>query len=751
MFLFSATIIIALIIGLGIYLSVRFFEINSLGQRLTLSGVLFASFTALAVIFAATNDFEAAELSIYDLMVRQRGKRELRPEIVICSVDNKTRLALKSVDPIPRKYMAQVITNLTDAGAMVISLDYTFSRPNIPGTKELAEAISNSNVVLAMSVQSGQSYFSDNLFREGAIAEGMINVYPDPDSSMRRMEFLRYMKSSETPGEWEYYPAFSIASLLAYLQIDNADHVRGIYDDNPEIRFDVYEQKIVGQDEEGFDIIELGKLEQTLRIPISGFFINYVGPPGTVSNIPFSDALSGNFDNSRVDGKIVFIGDTRQAGSDVFPTPFNMKKSGAKKGAFERRDQKQMPGIEVHANALSTILDANEPPGSKRYSPYLTWFDGPWFIAFLIAFGVALGVIFCFLRLPIFLNVIFFAAITGGGFLISRWLFAFHNNIFVPTVPVVFLIAANFVGGTFLHWLLDRMRNKLIIGQWGRYMSKNIVEKIVSGELTVNTAGHEKELTLLFSDIRGFTTASEGLGPEGIARLLNAFFNRMITCVFDSDGTMDKLMGDCIMAFWNDPVSQPDHRKRACETALNMMEELRKFNSENPVPGADKVNIGIGLNSGPATVGDLGADFYSDYTALGDTVNTAARLEGINKYYRSNIIISNDTHEPVKEHFEARHIDTIRVKGRTKPVEIFELICRKGELSEEKKKQLESFEAAWEIYKTRDWEAAHHMFTEHLKSFPDDGPAQTLLERADTYRRTPPPKNWDGVYDFETK
>ncbi|TET35010.1 MAG: adenylate/guanylate cyclase domain-containing protein [Planctomycetota bacterium] len=754
-YLTFAFIVIGAVLGFGIYFAVRFLELNSFAQRVSLAVTLVVSFTALALLFAAGDIFKSAELNIYDLQMRNRGPRKPHPDIVICAVDDITRKDLKSVDPVPRGMMAKVITNLAEAGASAISLDYTFSRDSQPGSKELATAIEESYcTILAMSIQGSRMHFSDNIFQSGAMGQGMINVRPDNDGTMRRIAFV----VSEKKENRTRFPIFTLETLRVHLGISNSAHINGIEEDVDEagkdildVIYSVYEEKEIGQDDEGYPIIEYGKLLGQYIISRDGFLINYVGPAHSFRRLSFSNVLEGKFNSSLVDGKMVLLGDTRLAGGDVFNTPFNVESVTEYGKGMKSKKLEQMPGIEVHANILATIMDANEKKDSERYMPYQRRFSGNWYYFYLLVLGLVLGILFCFLKLPVYVNVGMFVVVGVSLFYTSVKLFSFKNNIFMPLVPTTFLLGANFMGGSVLHWLLDRMRTRSVIGQWGRYMSKNIVEKIVSGQLTVNTAGHEKELTLLFSDIRGFTTASEGLGPEGIARLLNAFFNRMITCVFDSEGTMDKLMGDCIMAFWNDPVSQPDHRKRACETALNMMEELRNFNAENPVPGADKVNIGIGLNSGPATVGDLGADFYSDYTALGDTVNTASRLEGINKYYRTNIIISNDTFEPVKKHFEARHIDTIRVKGREKPVEIFELLCRREKLSEDMKKQLESFDAAWEIYKTRDWEAAHHIFAEHLKDYPDDGPAQTLLERADSYRRTPPPKNWDGVYDFETK
>ncbi|MHC4661600.1 MAG: CHASE2 domain-containing protein [Planctomycetota bacterium] len=748
----AAFIIVAVVFGLGIYFSIRYLELNSFAQRFLLAAILTVSFTTISLLMAAGNIFESAELSIYDAQVRYRGPRAPHPDIVICSVDKKAKQILGSVAPVPRAAMARVITNLADAGASVIGIDYTFSNPNRSGSEELAAAIEDAYcVILAMSIQSDQFYFSDNRFREGAVGEGMINVFTDRDGYIRYAEYIVAAKLAENEEDFFIFPSFELASLQYHLAIDNFSHIHGMQEPKAqEVIYDVYEQNVVGQDEEGYDIIEYGKIKKRYRIPKDGFYVNYVGPSKSFNYLSLGDVYNGNFDGKEVEGKIVFIGDTRLSGGDVFDTPFNYELK-TKYGNYEAKVVMQMPGIEIHANMLASILDANEPEDSPRYVAYQKRIGGAYYHVFLLCLGLALGVIFCFLKLPVLVSVGLFIVSMGMLLMTSAKLFAFKSGIFMPLIPTAFLININFVGGTFLHWLLDRMRTRSVIGQWGRYMSKNIVEKIVSGDLVVNTSGHEKELTLLFSDIRGFTTASEGLGPEGIARLLNAFFNRMITCVFDTDGTMDKLMGDCIMAFWNDPVSQPDHRKRACETALNMMAELKKFRDENPVPGADKVDIGIGLNSGPATVGDLGADFYSDYTALGDTVNTASRLEGINKYYRSNILISEETYTPVKEHFEARHIDTIRVKGREKPVKIFELLCRKGEMTTDMKAQAESFEATKELYKARDWEGTMRLLDEHLKKHPNDGPAQTLRERADDYRRIPPPSYWDGVYDFETK
>jgi len=220
--------------------------------------------------------------------------------------------------------------------------------------------------------------------------------------------------------------------------------------------------------------------------------------------------------------------------------------------------------------------------------------------------------------------------------------------------------------------LTEEKEKKFIRNTFSNFVSKVIVDELLKHPEMIKLGGERKEITVLFSDIRSFTTLSEKYQPEEIVGILNNYLSRMTTTIFKYEGTLDKYVGDEIMAFWNAPLPQEDHATLACLTALEMMKELDLFNQE--MPPEYRLNIGIGINTGDAIVGNMGSTSRMDYTLIGDTVNTGARLEGTNKIYSTNIIISEFTYEKVKDFFICRLLDKIKVKGKSIPVSIYELV-----------------------------------------------------------------------------
>jgi adenylate cyclase len=225
--------------------------------------------------------------------------------------------------------------------------------------------------------------------------------------------------------------------------------------------------------------------------------------------------------------------------------------------------------------------------------------------------------------------------------------------------------------------LTEEKEKKAIQGMFSNYVSKRVVEELLKHPEKLVLGGEDKQITVLFSDIRGFTTLSEKLTPQELVAHLNEYLSAMTDLIFKYEGTLDKYVGDEIMAFWNAPVEQENHAELACRTALEMMEVLKQLNEQ--WPEEKKLNIGIGLNTGVMTVGNMGSKSRMDYTLMGDSVNLGARLEGTNKIYGTNIIISEFTYEQVKDRFVCRELDNIRVKGKQKPVKIFQVMDYLGE------------------------------------------------------------------------
>jgi len=259
--------------------------------------------------------------------------------------------------------------------------------------------------------------------------------------------------------------------------------------------------------------------------------------------------------------------------------------------------------------------------------------------------------------------------------------------------------------------------------------------------------GEKREMTVLFSDIRGFTTFSEQLDPQDLVSLLNEYLTCMTEVIYRYDGVLDKYMGDAIMAFWNSPVTQPDHARRACLTALDMTEELDRLRERWKSRGIPPLDMGVGLNTGPMSVGNMGSDTRFDYTVMGDAVNLGSRLEGANKEYHTNICISQFTLDAVKdEGFVIRILDLVAVKGRAQPVAVYELIGRPGSFGAFTPEILALYERGTEQYRAQEFAAAADTFREVLRQRPGDGPSAMYLERSLDLIEAPPPRDWDGVF-----
>lgn len=261
--------------------------------------------------------------------------------------------------------------------------------------------------------------------------------------------------------------------------------------------------------------------------------------------------------------------------------------------------------------------------------------------------------------------------------------------------------------------------------------------------------GVEVEGTVLFSDLAGFTSISENMAPADLIRLLNEYFSPLTEIILAHQGTLDKFIGDAIMAFWGAPVPLEDHAVKACQAALAMQRTMAGLASRWQEKGFPSLSTRIGIHSGPFVAGNVGSRERFNYTVLGDTVNLASRLESVNKIYGSNTILSQDSHRLVADKFLWRKLDLIRVKGRGQPVNIYELLGSRGDVKEPF--WLEAFAAGREAYQARDWNRAEASFKEVLRLKQDDPPSLLYLTRVRHYRRIPPPSNWQGIFILDNK
>lgn len=420
--------------------------------------------------------------------------------------------------------------------------------------------------------------------------------------------------------------------------------------------------------------------------------------------------------------------------------------------------EENYPGVETHANTLSNLLteDAkaqglptkpNQPGFLKIHSAEesfmwifilvggllmaagLTWL-GP-------VAGLGITILALFLIYAVDRYVLF-----SSGYLV---------NVSIP----IFTIFFNFVGITSYKYFTEERKKQELKGTFAKYVSPAVVDEILKDPENIELGGKKVELTVIFSDVRGFTTISEKLDPRALSELLNSYLTPMTDLVFETKGTLDKYMGDAIMAFWGAPIPLEDHPKRAATCALLMLKKLKELQEEYAKKGLPSIDIGIGLNTGDMSVGNMGSNTVRSYTVMGDAVNLGSRLEGINKEYGTRIIISEFTQKRIADEFVTREVDWVRVKGKAQPVRIFELIGNRapGPLQADSNllRLLPDFELGFKLYHERHFAEALQAFNAALEIKPDDECSKLYIERCHDYLEEPPGEDWDGVYTMKTK
>lgn len=435
--------------------------------------------------------------------------------------------------------------------------------------------------------------------------------------------------------------------------------------------------------------------------------------------------------------KILILGATAIGINDMRVTPF----------------EENYAGVETHANALSNLLVeaarakgekvAADAPGFLRTSPLE---ETTMWICLLVG-GLVLSALLTYFGSVAGLGItaLFLAVI----YAVDKY-YLFKSGIVVVTLFPISLVIADFVALTSFKYFTEERKKRELKGTFAKYVSPAIVDEVLADPENIELGGKKMDLTVMFSDVRGFTTISEKLDPRALSDLLNSYLTPMTNLVFKHKGTLDKYMGDAIMAFWGAPVHFPDHAQHACRCALAMLVKLRELQAEYRAKGLPEIDIGIGLNTGEMSVGNMGSDTVRSYTVMGDAVNLGSRLEGINKQYGTRIIISEFTQAAVKDTFVCREVDWVKVKGKAQPVRIFELVAE-GTVEPSKSELLRLFAEGFALYHDKKFDEAIGVFTEALAIDPNDAPSQLYVERCQDYVKDPPPADWDGVFTMTSK
>jgi adenylate cyclase len=325
----------------------------------------------------------------------------------------------------------------------------------------------------------------------------------------------------------------------------------------------------------------------------------------------------------------------------------------------------------------------------------------------------------------------------------------FHIWLDQLGISLALLVPSLTIGA--IKFVSEETQKRFIKNAFSYYLSPKVIDNIIKDPDSFKLGGESRVITTFFSDIAKFSTISEKLAPTDLVALLNEYLSEMTDIVLRYEGTVDKYEGDAIMAFWGAPQSLKDHAARACFAAIDMQARLREMRVNWKQQGKDELFVRIGLNSGEAVVGNMGSRTRMDYTVMGDSVNLASRLEGANKYYGTSIMISENVLAEVRDEVVVRKLDRIRVVGKAEPIAVYELICRRGEIQPEINELLQAYQEGIDLFANRDWTRARNAFKTCLKMDENDGPSQKFIERCNDYLKTPPPKNWDGVYSLKAK
>ncbi len=467
------------------------------------------------------------------------------------------------------------------------------------------------------------------------------------------------------------------------------------------------------------------------KIPLDStgqMVIRYHGPLGTYKNYSIAAVINSwaqieegrapQIPDSDFAGKVVFVAGSAPGLMDLRPNPLNPKS----------------PGTEIHAAALDNLLRRD----FIRFPAPAASF------ALLLAFCLFTGVGASHLRRVGSIVLFFIVCLALPA---AAALLAMTSGYWLRFVAPEFGVLTSFIGAAIVNYNTEGKQRRFIKNVFRYYLSPSVIEQVLADPSRLRLGGEKRDITSFFSDVAGFTSISENLKPEELVNLLNAYLSEMTDIILDTGGTLDKYEGDAIIAFWNAPLDQPDHALRACRAALRCQARLGEMRADLEKRFGRGLRVRIGLNSGPAVVGNMGSANRFDYTAMGDTINLASRLEGACKPYGVPILIGEVTYLQVKDEIVCREVDTLRVVGKSRPVRVFEILGEKGKVPAERLSDLEAFHRALETYKNKEWSSAQPLF----EGLGEDALARLYADRCRGLIENPPADGWDGVFDLKSK
>ncbi len=736
--------------------------------RYAISLVLFALVVVHLNEVVRIDFLEQVENSSYDARVRATMTNTVDPAIVIVDIDERSMTA-EGYWPWERDKFAQMVDNLFEHYAVrAVGFDVLFAEPQrsayqemlerlaprpdvralledtgsqlgftASGEAKLAAAIQNRPVVLGMVLQStddsriGQlpeplisAELAASVPANFIVAEGYSANLPELQRMGTRAGFFdNPLAREEIDGVFRRVPLMQKFNGAIYGSL--AFELTRIAMDSPDYGF-VFDGQFLSADEapsaQALEAVALGDQE----IPVDGemaVMVPYRGRQGSFPYVSATDVIHQTADASVLRDAIVLVGTSAPGLLDLRNTPVG--------SAFA--------GVEVHANIISGILEDRV----KYHPSYATGLTA------VMLFFIAVMMAWVFPRVSAATAALMGLAFLGAIAIIALLLWSRFNVVVPLGLPLAFTLIL-FLLHLLYGYFVESRGKREVTRLFGQYVPPELVDEMAQNPEDISMEGETRELTVLFSDVRGFTTISEGLDSRELSQLMNEFLTPLTRVIHEHRGTIDKYMGDAIMSFWGAPLDDPDHARNALLAAMDMLQAVRALDDSFAARGWPSLKIGVGLNTGPMSVGNMGSEFRVAYTVMGDAVNLGSRLEGQTKNYGVEIIVSESTRAAVPE-FAYRELDRIRVKGKQEPVTIYEPLGEKDVLPAEIKKDLARYRQALRLFRSQAWDQAEAEFFGLQQSGQPLPIYRLYQERIAHYRANPPGDDWDGVYTHTSK
>jgi adenylate cyclase len=704
-----------------------------------LSGVLLGALGAVMVWLLANvilvQFFYTSEAKTYDWRVTEQVV-DISPDIpiediVIIDIDGRSVSKMGRFHQWRRKNYPEIIKYVNEGGALAIGIDVIISDKDINYPEDDREFVTATeqagNVFHAiyfaeadslnfrykmrkepdnlewqrfaytlprevMSTLSQEDRFENEVIDllNAARGIGHVNFQGDQDGVVRKTNLFTFFNNHA-------YPTLSFKIAMDLMGIDSLSFILG----------------------QNVKLYAEGTLMQEIPIDDQGnMIIHYFGSFKRFRYISFYDVLEQGIPKEFFKDKIVLIGTSLPGLYDLRSAPFSP--------AF--------PGVEIHANILYTLLTGDFVRQPSALQSFII----------LLVIGIIIGVITVFLSPLWSILVIFLASFIH---IVIAFTFYADKIMWIPIVTPILTLLFTFTCVYLYRYITEERGKRFIRDTFSHFVSKSVVDELLANPDKIKLGGEKKVCTVMFSDVVGFTTIAEQLTPEALVALLNQYLTEMTNTVFKYDGMLDKYEGDAIMAVFGAPISHGNHALNCCAAAIEMQEQLIRLRQLWAKQGRPQLHARIGINTGPMVVGNMGSENRFDYTVMGDAVNLGARFESANKQYGTFMMIGENTHAITKDDIIVRELDLVRVKGKTEPAKVYELVGLKEKgISDNKQQIITAFNQGFEYYLAQKWDDAIENFKQALTINPNDGPARTYIKRCEQFKQYPPGADWDGVF-----